>query len=51
MILTNFNTVIKSPLSIIYFDGGIVGFYLGLVAAGIRILLKLEKEESIKTNK
>ena len=30
VIFTNFNTVIKSPLSIIYFDGGILGFYLGL---------------------
>lgn len=31
VILTNFTSVIRSPLSIIYFHGGMIGFSLGLV--------------------
>lgn len=48
VILTNFETVIKSPLSIIYFNGGIVGFYLGLAVAGARIVLDSRKNYSFE---
>lgn len=45
VILTNFETVIKSPWSILYFHGGVVGFYLGLFVAAIRILYEVRKIE------
>lgn len=48
VILTNFETVIKSPLSIIYFNGGLVGFYLGLAVAGARIILEIRKNYSVE---
>ncbi|WP_438316212.1 hypothetical protein [Sporosarcina sp. FA9] len=48
VILTNFETVIKSPLSIIYFNGGIVGFYLGLAVAGVRIVFEIRKNYSVE---
>jgi len=44
VILTDFGSVIKSPLSIIYFHGGAVGFYLGILAAAVRILLELKRK-------
>ena len=30
IVLTDFDSVLRSPLAIIYFHGGVVGFYLGL---------------------
>ena len=45
VILTDFVSVIKSPLSIIYFNGGLVGFYLGLFAAGARILIETKRNK------
>ena len=43
VILTDFNNVIKSPLSIIYFNGGLIGFYLGLIAGMVTIVIELKK--------
>ena len=43
VILTDFNNVIKTPLSIIYFNGGLIGFYLGLLAGMVTIVLELKK--------
>lgn len=43
VILTDFNNVIKSPLSIIYFNGGLIGFYLGLLAGMVTIVIELKK--------
>lgn len=43
VIITDFGHVIKSPLSILYFNGGKLGFYLGIVAAGIAIYIELKK--------
>lgn len=43
VILTDFNSVINSPLSLVYFHGGLVGFYLGLFAAGVRIVIEIKK--------
>jgi hypothetical protein len=43
VILTDFENVIKSPLSIIYFNGGQIGLYLGLIAGMIAILIELKK--------
>ncbi|WP_342538851.1 hypothetical protein MKY15_02340 [Sporosarcina sp. FSL K6-1540] len=31
IVLTDFNSVLRSPLAIVYFHGGAVGFYLGLL--------------------
>ncbi|MBO1911831.1 hypothetical protein J4G37_44465, partial [Microvirga sp. 3-52] len=35
--------VIKSPLSIIYFNGGQIGLYLGIIAGMVAILIELKK--------
>ncbi|WP_172369915.1 hypothetical protein [Sporosarcina jiandibaonis] len=43
VILTDFENVIKSPLSIIYFNGGEVGLYLGLLAGMVTIVIELKK--------
>ncbi|QUW21648.1 hypothetical protein JSQ81_17965 [Sporosarcina sp. Marseille-Q4063] len=43
VILTDFENVIKSPLSIIYFNGGQIGIYLGLLAGMITIGIELKK--------
>lgn len=43
VIVTDFGSVIKSPLSIVYFHGGLVGFYLGLFVAAISVLIKLKR--------
>ncbi|MCZ2257258.1 hypothetical protein [Sporosarcina sp. G11-34] len=44
VILTDFQNVIKAPLSIIYFNGGRIGFYLGLLAIIITILIELKRK-------
>ena len=43
VILTDFKNVIKSPLSIIYFNGGRIGLYLGLLAGMVTIVIELKK--------
>lgn len=43
VILTDFENVIKSPLSIIYFNGGPIGLYLGLFAGMVAVLIELKK--------
>jgi hypothetical protein len=42
-IITSFTHVLKMPLSIIYYNGGLTGFYLGIGAAIIRILFEIKK--------
>ena len=44
VILTDFENLIKAPLSIIYFNGGRIGFYLGLLAIIITILIELKRK-------
>jgi len=44
VILTDFQNVIKAPLSILYFNGGRIGFYLGLLAIIITILVELKRK-------
>lgn len=44
VIVTDFGNVIKAPLSIIYFNGGIIGFYLGLLAVGVTLLVESKKK-------
>lgn len=51
VILTDFGNVIKSPLSIIYFNGGTIGFYLGLLAVGITLLIELKKKDLHKLDR
>lgn len=43
VVLTDFSSVIRSPLSLIYFDGGVVGFYLGLAFIAGKVLLNRKK--------
>lgn len=44
VVLTDFSSVIRSPISLIYFDGGVVGFYLGLVFVAGKILWDSKKK-------
>ena len=44
VIVTDFGNVIKAPLSIIYFNGGRIGFFLGLLAVGVTLLVELKKK-------
>ena len=51
VIVTDFGNVIKSPLSIIYFNGGTIGFYLGLFAVGITLLIESKKNNLHKLDR
>ncbi|WP_409251987.1 hypothetical protein V1502_18090 [Bacillus sp. SCS-153A] len=44
VILFDFTSVINQPLSILYFNGGMKGFWLGIAVALIYIYIKGEKE-------
>lgn len=43
VVLTDFTTVIQFPLSILYFNGGAVGVYLGIFTVGIFLFYNLKK--------
>ena len=43
VLITDFSSVIRSPLSLIYFDGGVVGFYFGLAFIAGKVLLDRKK--------
>ncbi len=43
VVITDFSSVIRSPLSLIYFNGGVVGFYLGLAFIAGKVLLDSKK--------
>ncbi|MFJ7932851.1 hypothetical protein [Sporosarcina sp. NPDC096371] len=43
VLITDFSSVIRSPMSIIYFDGGVVGFYLGLAFVAGKVLVDRKK--------
>lgn len=43
VIITHFNTVIHAPISIVYFNGGLVGFCLGLAFVAFRFALDMQK--------
>lgn len=43
VIITDFSTVIHEPLAIIYFNGGIIGFSLGLACIAFRTWRDLKK--------
>lgn len=45
VIVTQFGNVIKSPLSILYFNGGRVGVILGLLGASIKIISEMNKKQ------
>lgn len=42
VVITDFEMIIDSPLSILYFNGGSVGLFLGLSAALIKLLWKFK---------
>lgn len=41
VLITDFKTVLQFPLSIIYFNGGTVGVFLGISAAAIKIYVEM----------
>lgn len=43
VVITDFNLVIKYPLMILYFNGGDIGVYLGLVVALTRLMFKFHQ--------
>ena len=43
VIVTDFDLVVDSPMSILYFNGGNIGFYLALLITGIRAFFVLKK--------
>ncbi|ARF18255.1 hypothetical protein [Sporosarcina ureae] len=45
VVLTDFTMVLKNPLSILYFHGGMFGWILGLVVAGLLMLRQVYKEK------
>lgn len=45
VILTDFSSVVEYPLSVLYFNGGVTGIYMGLVVALSRLLWRLRKQE------
>jgi len=44
VVLTDFESVLRSPLAIVYFHGGVVGFYLGLLFIAGKSLWDMKKE-------
>lgn len=45
VVITDFDMLLDSPLSILYFNGGETGLYLGLFAALIRLFWQLRRKE------
>lgn len=45
VILFHFQTTIRNPLSIIYFNGGIKGYWLGVAAAFLYLILSAKKAD------
>ncbi|MFX3673919.1 MAG: hypothetical protein ACE3JQ_05695 [Paenisporosarcina sp.] len=45
VVITDFDMVLESPLSILYFNGGETGLYLGLFAALIRLFWQLRRQD------
>lgn len=43
VLITDFSSVIRSPLAILYFHGGVVGFYLGLAVIAGKVVLDWKK--------
>lgn len=43
IILTDFKSVLRSPLAILYFDGGTIGFILGLAVIALKVLWDWKK--------
>ncbi len=50
VIVTDFSLVIKNPLSILYFHGGMFGWILGLALAGLLTLRQARKEQWQRTD-
>jgi hypothetical protein len=43
IVLTDFSSILRSPLAIVYFHGGVVGFYLGFLFIAGKALRDMEK--------
>lgn len=43
VILTDFKTVLQFPLSLLYFNGGTIGLFLGISAAGWKVFTEMRK--------
>lgn len=44
VILTDFSSVVEYPLTILYFNGGVTGIYLGLVVALSRLMWRIRQQ-------
>lgn len=44
VVITDFKVVVKSPLTILYFNGGTVGLFLGITAAAIMVVYAFYKK-------
>lgn len=45
VILTDFSTIIRHPLSLLYFHGGTIGFYVGVIVAFGYILFQWKRKQ------
>ena len=45
VVITDFEMIVDSPLSILYFNGGSVGLFLGLSVALLKLLWKFRREK------
>ena len=43
ILLTDFKSVLRSPMAFIYFDGGTIGFFLGLLVIAMKVLWDWKK--------
>ncbi|AOV08481.1 hypothetical protein BI350_13685 [Sporosarcina ureilytica] len=48
VVVTDWKTVIQFPLSILYFNGGKIGVYLGLIAASITVIVEMKKGQFMR---
>ncbi len=48
VVLTDFKTILQFPLSVLYFNGGKVGVYLGVVAVILHVFFSFKKKRIMK---
>lgn len=45
VVITDFKVVVKSPLTILYFNGGTIGLFLGITAAALMVVYTFHKKK------
>lgn len=51
VIVTDFKTILQFPLSILYFNGGTIGVYLGIVAVILNLFVIHRKKQTLHSEK